>query len=88
MDNQENLEEAQEFDLESILNEFGSGAQDSPEDTSEEAPEKAPESPVIPETPDTPHAPESADAPTDAPEEQESVTSDTVEFDLSQLMPF
>lgn len=85
MDNQENLEEAQEFDLESILNEFGSGAQDSPEDTSEEAPEKALGSPVIPETPDTPHAPESADAPTDAPEEQESVTSDTVEFDLSQL---
>ena len=52
MDNQENWEETQEFDLDSILSEFGSGAgEDAPQvnaedgDVKEYAPEKAPAQP-------------------------------------------
>ena len=52
MDNQENWEETQEFDLDSILSEFGSGAgEDAPQvnaedgDVKEYAPEEAPAQP-------------------------------------------
>lgn len=80
MDNQENLEELQEFDLDSILNEFGSGTAPSQEDGTAEVPVENPEADLptqVNTPPEAEHpAEENGDAQADNTLEADPVESD------------